>query len=208
MTEWDERWRQGDTGWDKGRAAPPLLEFLESAGPDFVRGLKVLVPGCGAGHDVRALAAAGAEVVGIDLSPHAIEVAESFPKQANEKFLAADFFTWQEQQFDMVWEHTFFCAIEPSNRSAYAKQMSELVTPGGHLLGVFYLDPWGPDEDPTPPPFGATSDEIESLLGSCFTKVSEARPSTSFEGREGKEWLALFKRQLPERGIASSSLAF
>lgn len=41
-------------------------------------------------------------------------------------------------QFDYVIEHTCFCAIDPSLRSAYAQLAAELLAPGGELLAVFF----------------------------------------------------------------------
>ena len=53
--------------WEKGgRASPGLVDFLVSENRSVAR---VLVPGCGFGHDVRALAATAGEVVGLDLAP-------------------------------------------------------------------------------------------------------------------------------------------
>jgi 2-polyprenyl-3-methyl-5-hydroxy-6-metoxy-1,4-benzoquinol methylase len=75
--DWDARYVAGDTPWDKGAAHPALqarLKKLPIAG-------RVLVPGCGAGHDVRALAAGGAAfVLGLDVAPSALNLAQSYPK--------------------------------------------------------------------------------------------------------------------------------
>ena len=53
--DWDRRYQIGDIPWEKGAPAPPLLEWLQACGP--LHG-NILVPGCGYGHDVRAIAAA------------------------------------------------------------------------------------------------------------------------------------------------------
>ena len=57
---WAELYRSGDTGWDQGGPSPGLVDFLKNdVGPGraipFQSG-HVLVPGCGHGHDARALA--------------------------------------------------------------------------------------------------------------------------------------------------------
>ena len=52
-TDWEDHYRTGDMPWDKGAPSPGLVDFLTS---EPVRG-RVLVPGCGLGYDVRALAA-------------------------------------------------------------------------------------------------------------------------------------------------------
>jgi hypothetical protein len=57
--DWEERWRSKDTPWEKGYAAPPLTEYLEEGGEELRNARRVLVPGCGSGHDVRELARHG-----------------------------------------------------------------------------------------------------------------------------------------------------
>ena len=71
MTDWNERHVLGDTPWEKGAPAPPLLSWMARYGP--MTG-DVLVPGCGLGHDVREIAKASpdARVVGLDLAPEAL----------------------------------------------------------------------------------------------------------------------------------------
>src|SRR5260370_27027656 len=74
---WEQRYRTGDTPWEKGAPAPPLLEWIVRRGP--LRG-DILVPGCGSGRDVRGIAAASqaAQVVGIDIAPSALDQARRF----------------------------------------------------------------------------------------------------------------------------------
>ena len=68
---WDMRWRAGFTPWDAGRVPRHLRELVASRRPAG----RVLVPGCGSGHDVRFLAECGLDVEGIDFSEAAIEAA-------------------------------------------------------------------------------------------------------------------------------------
>ena len=90
--DWDNQYRIRQTPWDKGAPAPPLLEWIK-AYPEAING-SILVPGSGAGHDVRALASltqSGA-VVGLDISGLATRLAESFPRAHNESYLTGDLF--------------------------------------------------------------------------------------------------------------------
>jgi SAM-dependent methyltransferase len=51
---------------------------------------RVLVPGCGSGHDVRAIAQKKtALVVGMDIAPSAIRTASAFPVEVNESYILA-----------------------------------------------------------------------------------------------------------------------
>ena len=80
------------------------------------------VPGCGRGHDARALAKAGWQVTGLDIAPSSVLMAQ---KLAADEALAIDFqqgdFLRDEppQPFDLLFEHTLFCAINPEHREAY-----------------------------------------------------------------------------------------
>ena len=49
---WQEKYEQGETPWDKGEPSPGLVDFLA----DHNLNGRILVPGCGSGHDVRAIA--------------------------------------------------------------------------------------------------------------------------------------------------------
>jgi len=53
----EQRYKTGDTPWEKGEASPGLIDFLRETPPP-VKG-SVLVPGCGFGRDARAWAEAG-----------------------------------------------------------------------------------------------------------------------------------------------------
>ncbi|QTN31617.1 methyltransferase domain-containing protein [Akkermansiaceae bacterium] len=198
MTDWNARYETGDTPWEKGEAAPPLLEALGKLGAEIWGDGPVLVPGCGSGHDVRALAASGLPSVGVDLAPLAIAAAESHPKAGAETYELADFLHpgWQEgRSFSALWEHTCFCAIDPSRRDDYARACANLIAPGGRLIGVFFLTPQGPGEENQGPPFNSTATEIEARFAEWFDREHGWIPERAYPGREGKEWVAVFRRK-------------
>ncbi|MDB6078326.1 MAG: smtA, partial [Akkermansiaceae bacterium] len=182
----------------------PLVEYLASDGAALRGASSVLVPGCGSGHDVRALEAAGIHATGLDLSPTAVGFARSLPAAGREKYVSGSLFDtdWRSGlTFDAIWEHTCFCAIDPSDRPAYAWAAASILAPGGHLVGVFYLDPYEPGEDAAGPPWGATREEIAGLLAPWFDPVTDFVPHSAYPGREGREWLAVFRRR-HEGGVA------
>ncbi len=197
MTDWDERYREGDTPWEKGQPAPPLLELIESKGLDLWGRGPILVPGCGLGHDVRALAGLGLPVLGLDISMRAVSRASEFDPVDGESYELGDFLNpdWRVgRQFSAIWEHTCFCAIDPSQRSAYADAVFGLLPPGGLLAGVFFLTPYDPGEAHQGPPFETSILEIDRLLDGRFEKVEGWTPRRSYPGREGREWIGLFRR--------------
>lgn len=198
MTDWNERYVSGDTPWEKGRAAPPLEELMERKGVAFWGDGGVLVPGCGAGHDVRALAGAGLEVTGLDLAEEALSKANEYERVGTEVYEQGDFLKaeWRAgREFSAIWEHTCFCAIDPGRRDDYARACADLITPGGHLLGVFFLTPQGPDSETEGPPFNASMDEIDDRLGAWFGRVDSWIPGRCYPGRERQEWTAIYKRK-------------
>jgi SAM-dependent methyltransferase len=158
---------------------------------------RVLVPGCGFGHDVRALAAQGAEVVGLDIAPSAVEGARRFPRVADERYEVGDLFALPEPMrgaFDWVWEHTCFCAIDPARRADYVAAVHAALKPGGRLLAIFYLDPGNasPEEGP---PFEVSVAELDRLFLPWFELEREWLPRRAYPGREGREWMRVLRRR-------------
>ncbi|MFT3991249.1 MAG: methyltransferase domain-containing protein [Luteolibacter sp.] len=197
MTNWELQYQAGETPWDKGRAAPPLLEMLERGLLDEWADREILVPGCGVGHDVRVLATRGFRPVGLDISPTAVKQAAAFPKAGAETYELGDFLkaAWQDgKSFAGWWEHTCFCAIPPVLRADYAKAAGKLIESGGLLAGVFYLTPNDLGEEDDGPPFNASIEEIRGLFTPWFDFLDGWVPENTYPGREGREWMGLFRR--------------
>ena len=189
--EWDERYRRGETPWEKGRAHPALLEFIRR---QSMHG-RVLVPGCGHGHDARAIAASADEVIGLDIAESAIQAADSYPVVGGERYLLGDLFALPPRfrhAFDWVFEHTCFCAINPDRRQDYVNAVREALQPGGHLLAIFYLSP---DMEPgeSGPPFGTSIEELDELFSPQFAVVAQWEPAETFPGRERRELCRLLR---------------
>jgi SAM-dependent methyltransferase len=192
-TAWEERYQVRDTPWEKGAAAPPLLDYLKTHRMEG----KVLVPGCGSGHDVRAIASQGAEVVGLDFAPSAIVSARSYPKEGGETYVQADLFQLPDRfrgTFDWVFEHTCFCAIPLSQRPSYARSIFEALKNSANFLGIFYMNP-DLDEGHKGPPYPSSPEELSALFDPFFTLESKWIPATAYPGREGRELVKLLRRK-------------
>lgn len=191
MNDWEELYQAGDTHWDKGEASPGLEDWLARKKGDFSG--TVLVPGCGFGHDVRAWGRAGFEVTGMDVAPSAVEGAtkQTPPELGNVRFALGNFFDGpgDNAPFDFIFEHTFFCAIDPSMREEYVTRLLEWLKPGGHFLAIHYLLP----KDEEGPPFGTDVEEVKDHFSPHLELVEDWDPPT-WEHREGLERMFLWKR--------------
>ncbi len=193
--EWQRRYEQNDTPWDKGVPAPALVRYLK----DHAVSGRVLVPGCGRGHDARALAQQpDSTVVGLDLSPLALAEARQLATQAgigaSLSFVPGDLFQLEpemENSFDWLFEHTCFCAIEPRLRPDYALTASWLLRPAGKIFAIFYLDP-GVEAGP---PFGVTREELALLFEPHFRLIEQWVPEEAFPGREGRELVQILEKR-------------
>ncbi len=186
--DWESRYLAGDTPWDKGAAHPGLVAWLR----DHRMHGRVLVPGCGSGHDVRAIAAGGADVIGFDIAPSALTAASHFTPAGRESYRLGDFLAGEAGAgFDWLFEHTCFCAIDPARRRDYAEAAAAAVRPGGHFLAIFYANPDHPDG----PPFGCSEAELDALFTPAFETLASQTGFPTHEGRENREILRLFRRR-------------
>ena len=198
MTDWEARYQAGDMPWEKGAAAPPLLELLEKTELALWGSHAVLVPGCGYGHNARALASQGLEVVGLDISPSALAHTQQAAPVGAESYQLGDFLdeTWQSPaEISAIWEHTCLCAIDPSQRLAYVAAAARILPVGGLLAGVFFLNPYDPGEERIGPPFGISHEELDQLFTPHFEKIDGWTPHQAYPGREGREWIGLYRKK-------------
>jgi len=181
-TNWESLYQAGDMRWEKGAPSPGLVDFL-AAHPDLP-GATVCVPGGGTGHDAGAWARAGFRVYGYDLAPSAVRMSRE-RAQANgwqAEFRTADFLRDEPPfQFDWLFEHTLFCAIQPAERELYVAAARRWLKPGGNYLAVNYFIP-----DTDGPPFGTTHEEIIKRFSPGFELKSDWVPR-SYPNRTGLE---------------------
>ena len=189
---WEQRYRTHDMPWEKGEPSPGLVDFL-AANPNLKRGT-VCVPGCGSGHDVRAFAGAGFDAFGFDLAPSAIPLAEELTKAAGltAKFARADFLHDEPpQKFDWLFEHTLFCAIQPSERDEYVRSVLCWLPLGGNYLAVNYIIIEGDDG----PPWRTSRAEQLERFAPHFDLIADWTPR-SYTNREGKERMFHWQRKV------------
>lgn len=187
VTDWNQAYQENFTPWDKGQPSPPLVEWVASHNLSG----RVLVPGCGVGHDVAHLVSLGIDAYGLDIAPAAVARAKEHYPQLAERFACADLFEFRGQ-YDVIVEHTCLCALPPEWRAKYRDAVASLLKPGGLLVGVFFINP---EMDPgeTGPPFGISPDELTALFAPRFQVLENHVPATAYPGREGRECLRVLQ---------------
>lgn len=171
---WEAMWSRGlrpGQAFDAARVEPALQALIDTnvlpEGP-------ALVPGCGRGYAVAALAANGRETLGLDISPTAVEAANAYlatvtpPRgitvaASTARVVVGDFFKTHPAEnrfrYGVGYDCTFLCAIPPDMREEWARAWRMLIRPGGELVTLLFpLRPEGggdiADDDPGPgPPF-------------------------------------------------------
>ena len=136
-TFWQAKFDAGTTPWDRGAASPQLLTWLDARGLAYGT---VIVPGCGSGHEVVALAQRGARVTALDYAPAAVARTQAAlaAAQVTATVAQADVLEWQPAEpADAIYEQTCLCALHPDHWVAYATQLHRWLKPGGKLFALF-----------------------------------------------------------------------
>lgn len=139
---WQTRFATGNIPWDRGTPNPQLLQWL--ADGTLAAGSHVLVPGCGQGWEVAALAAAGCAVTGLDFAPEALALCRRLlgERRLDAPLVEANVLHWQPAApVDAVFEQTCLCALYPDHWMHYAAQLHTWLKPGGQLLALFMQTP-------------------------------------------------------------------
>jgi methyl halide transferase len=159
---------------------------------------RCLVPGCGRGYDVTALASPTRYVLGLDIVDTAIEAAKERLVSLSESMCACkenaifettSFFDMDgkdpENQFDFIYDYTFLCALDPSIRLDWSHKMAELVKPGGELLTLIF--PILQDKKGGPPfevSLSLVKDLLEPVGFECL-ELEMLPPELCHENRDG-----------------------
>ena len=177
---WSERYRTNETGWDVGEISSPIKAYVDQLEN---KELKILIPGCGKGHEAEYLHRLGFSNVHIlDLSEEPLSVFKNrvrdFPQ---EQIHLGDFFD-HVGLYDLILEQTMFCAIDPSLRENYAQKVAELLYPEGKLVGVLFDIPFE-----SGPPYGGDKAEYLSYFDKHFSKIELEPCYNSIAPRAGRE---------------------
>lgn len=191
----------------------------------------------GRGYDVLLLASLGYDCYGLDASQTAVNAAlkvktdsknderyaphDSTIGAGTSTFLARDFFKDEflaetnGGQFDVIFDYTFLCALPPVMRPSWAKRLSELLAPTGHLICLEW--PLGKAPKEGGPPHGLTSDLYVQLFknpgqevkydadgkllpdsnseqgDNALVRIDHSMPARTHEAGMGKDYVGIWK---------------
>ncbi|MEX0275213.1 MAG: methyltransferase domain-containing protein [Flavobacteriaceae bacterium] len=184
---WEKRYHEGTTQWDIGHVSTPLKEYIDQLKDMKMR---ILVPGAGNGYEALYLHEQGFDnvwVVDIASIPLQHLQKKGFPE---ERLIEGDFFELTTDQYDLILEQTFFCALPPQWRTAYVKKMHNLLKPGGKLAGLLFDFPLTDDG----PPYGGDRQEYLERFSKKFTVRKLERAYNSIRPRQGTELFFIFEK--------------
>lgn len=156
---WQSRYESGQTAWDRGGPSPAFSRWLDR---ELATPGRILVPGCGRGHEVIELARRGFDVTAVDFAEAPlVELRNTLERaQVAATLLKRDMLSFEpDAPFDYVYEQTCLCAIDPENWSRYAQTLANCLRPGGTLLALFLQT-----DAPQGPPFHCSIDVMKRLF--------------------------------------------
>jgi SAM-dependent methyltransferase len=183
--------------WDIGRPQPVFVRLADAG---LLSG-RVLDAGCGTGEHTLLAASKGADALGIDISPRAIERARG---KAAERGIAARFEVadalnlWQFGLiFDTVIDSGVFHIFDDEDRARYVASLASVLEPGGTCYLICFSEHQPGDAGPR----RVRQDELRGAFRDGW-EVTEIIPE-KFEVNPGsglgvtavEAWLATLRRQ-------------
>lgn len=177
---WNNRYLQNKTGWDIGYRNNIHTDFVEK---NYDVHARILEPGAGNAYEASYLHSKGfVNTYALDYAP---EVKQRFlknnPDFPEKQYIISDFFA-VEEQYDLVLEQTFFCALHPSLRPDYVQKMHKILHTGGKLFGVLFNF-----EKTDGPPYGGSEQEYRQLFDEKFDILRMEPTTKSIQQRKGNE---------------------
>jgi cyclopropane fatty-acyl-phospholipid synthase-like methyltransferase len=194
-TGWDSAYEAGSRPpWDIGRPQPAFVRLADGG---LLSG-RVLDAGCGSGEQALLAAARGADAVGVDVSPRAIERAR---RKADERgltvrFEVADALSLRELGliFDTVIDSGLFHVFDDADRARYVSSLAEVLAPGG----TCYLMCFSDRQPGTMGPRRVRQEELRTAFSegwAVIAIVAEAfEVNPGFGAPEAQAWLATIRR--------------
>lgn len=189
-TFWNNQYNANTTGWDLGQVSPPLKAYIDQL---TNKNLRILIPGCGNTYEAEYLLQQGfTNITLIDIAPTLVEqLKKKFAANPNIKIILGNFFNHNDE-YDLILEQTFFCAINPPLRKAYVAKMKELLATNGKLVGVLF----DKEFEQKGPPFGGRKSDYIPLFKNDFNFVTFESCYNSFHKRQESELFVILQKKV------------
>jgi SAM-dependent methyltransferase len=189
---WNDSYASGVLPWDTGEPEPLLVEFVTSGGITSGRTLEV---GSGTGTNSIWLAERDFDVLGVDVSPLAVEKARARIEGSDLRcsFATLDFLATSPPggRFHFVFDRGCFHVFDESEeRSRFAQCVASALEPGGLWLSLIGSTE-GPPREVGPP---RRSAQEVALAIEPVLEIVELR-SAEFRAHDVKAWFCLSRQR-------------
>lgn len=189
---WNESYASGQLPWDTGEPEPLLVEFVTSGAVTPGSTLEI---GAGTGTNSIWMAERGFDVLGVDVSPLAVERARAKMdgRALRCRFAASDFLAASPDSgpFQFVFDRGCFHVFdEPDERQRFAARVAAALTPDGLWLSLIGSTE-GPPREAGPP--RRTAREITLAIEPAL-EIVELRLDM-FRGHGAKAWFCLSRQR-------------
>jgi cyclopropane fatty-acyl-phospholipid synthase-like methyltransferase len=194
---WDEAYAaSAPAPWDIGRPQPAFVRLADAG---LLRG-RLLDAGCGTGENTLLAAERGADAVGVDFSPLAIERArgKAAERGIRARFEVADVLGLGQLglAFDTVIDSGVFHVFDDHDRARYVTSLASVLEPGGTCYLMCFSDRQPGDAGPR----RVRQDELRSAFrdGWDVTEIVpeafDINPGPWFGTTAAQAWLATIRR--------------
>ena len=190
---WNESYASGQLPWDTGQPEPLLVEFVTSGA---VTPCPTLEIGAGTGTNAIWMAERGFDVLGIDVSPLAVERAQTKMGERDMRcrFAALDILAAPppDGPFQFVFDRGCFHVFdEPGERSRFAAHVAAALAPGSLWLSLIGSTEGEPREVGPP---RRSAREVTLAIEPAL-EIVELR-SAEFRRHDAKAWFCLSRQRM------------
>ncbi len=177
MTDWIQRWKDGETGWHRDTPNTRLVKFIDSL--QLRKAGTVFVPLCGKSQDMVYLLEQGYKVIGVELSadaldaffkenamPYTVQEARDFTvyNGQNIRIFCGDYFaldTYHLEAVSAIYDRASLIALPEELRTKYAQHLYDIIPSDCRML-LLTLN--YPQAQISGPPFAVDETEVNTLF--------------------------------------------
>ncbi|MDF4973331.1 methyltransferase domain-containing protein [Vibrio parahaemolyticus] len=186
---WDALFFNGRMPWDCSKTPEELKHYLNRS---LSAPQSVFIPGCGAAYEVSHFVDCGHDVIAMDYSAEAVNLAKSQLGQYQDKVMLGDVFSAEfSKPFDVIYERAFLAALPRDQWPDYFAMVDKLLPRDGLLIGYFVIDD---DYRSRFPPFCLRSGELAQHFEPTFTLIESSPVTNSVDVFKGKEYWMVWQK--------------